>query len=122
LTGRSVEDVSRQLAIARGSFDEVEGPALGARGSGVVGRGSGFEDLPHLGKLPCQQRAKDGAYVYAGEEVACAPGSSGRAGVVAMGRMIEREVHVLRDADRTVTAYPITNQRPESVHGSRAVV
>ena len=56
-------------------------------------------DLPHLGELLRQQLAEDRPDVDAGKKIARAPRLLGRAGVVAKLRMVERDLHELREAD-----------------------
>jgi hypothetical protein len=50
-----------------------------------------LQNLPHLGKLLCEQLAEDRSDVDAGKKIARAASLLGRAGVVAKLRMVERD-------------------------------
>ena len=95
-----------------------QAPAPGAR-LHQGRRAAGGGQPPHLGELARQQRAEHRSAVDAGKEIARATGPPVGAGVVAELRMVERQVHVLRERQRTLRADPPDDELAER-HGPAA--
>src|SRR5258706_4986465 len=89
ITGGGVENIASKAPIAGPRLDEIE--MFGPRS---------LEQAPHLGQLHGNQLAEQGAYVDAGVEVPALARTLRRRRVVAVLRMVERELHELGDSDR----------------------
>src|SRR5204863_9066335 len=106
---RGSENVRRQAAIPRARLDEIKS-WLGARGWGL-----GCKQRRHLCDLHREQFAEYRADVDAGKKIARAAGTLGRAGVVAVIGIVERELHERGHSERTA----ITDQVLEPGLGAR---
>ena len=109
---RCVQHITGQTAGASAGLDQVERWGLGTGDLGLCLN----QHAPHFGELLSQQLTEDGADVDAGKKIARTSGLLGRAGVVAEFRMVERDLHELREADGAARPDAIGYQLAESIH------
>ena len=74
------------------------------------------EQPKHVAELFREQLAEDGTDIHAGKKIARAACSLGRAGVIAVLWMVERDVHELGEADWPVRVDASGNQLAERIH------
>src|SRR6476620_3768437 len=89
IPGGGVENIASKASIAGPRLDEIE--TFGPRS---------LEQAPHIFQLHGNQLAEQWAYVHTGEEVPVLARTLRRRRVVAVLRMVERELHELGDRDR----------------------